>query len=90
MGEHHIESSNDGCKVRALMRALPNDLAALERMLGEGRIESGMRRIGADDGHVSSRAERGDHKNRGCGGCHGPRPEGGGRPPGRVRNFLRN
>ncbi|HEX7176972.1 MAG TPA: glutamate-cysteine ligase family protein, partial [Pyrinomonadaceae bacterium] len=48
MGEHHVETSSDDCKVRAFMRALLNDLGALERMLDEGRIESGVRRIGAE------------------------------------------
>ncbi|HKG12927.1 MAG TPA: CBS domain-containing protein [Pyrinomonadaceae bacterium] len=48
MGEHHVETGNDDRKVRAFMRALLNDLAALERMLEEGLIESGVRRIGAE------------------------------------------
>ena len=33
---------------RAFTRALLNDLKALERMLAEGLIESGVRRIGAE------------------------------------------
>src|SRR5215213_8605153 len=48
MGEHHVETGGDDRKVRAFMRALLNDLAALERMLEEGLIESGVRRIGAE------------------------------------------
>src|SRR5215207_10814782 len=48
MGEHRIESSSDGDKVRAFTRALLNDLAALEKMLDGGRIESGVRRVGAE------------------------------------------
>lgn len=48
MGEHHVEEGADGDKERAFVRALLNDLAALERMLDGGRIESGVRRIGAE------------------------------------------
>src|SRR4051812_29383386 len=48
MGEHHVETVSDDRRVRAFMRALLNDLAALERMLEEGQIESGVRRIGAE------------------------------------------
>lgn len=48
MGEHQVESTADDVRVRAFMRALLNDLAALERMLEEGRIETGVRRIGAE------------------------------------------
>jgi hypothetical protein len=48
MGEHHVETVSDDRKVRAFMRALLNDLAALEMMLEEGQIESGVRRIGAE------------------------------------------
>jgi len=48
MGEHQVEAVGDGLKVLAFMRALLNDLAALEKMLAEGRIESGVRRIGAE------------------------------------------
>ncbi|HEX6622624.1 MAG TPA: glutamate-cysteine ligase family protein, partial [Pyrinomonadaceae bacterium] len=48
MGEHQIEAGCDEGKVRAFTRALLNDLAALERMLDGGLIESGVRRIGAE------------------------------------------
>lgn len=48
MGEHQVETAGDDRKVRAFMRALLNDLGALERMLAEGRIEDGVRRIGAE------------------------------------------
>ncbi len=48
MGEHHVETGSDDRKVRAFMRALLNDLTALERMLEEGLIESGVHRIGAE------------------------------------------
>lgn len=48
MGEHYVEEVGDGRKERAFVRALLNDLAALECMLDGGRIESGVRRIGAE------------------------------------------
>jgi CBS domain-containing protein len=48
MGEHHIETNSDDVRERAFVRALLNDLSALEKMLDEGRIESGVRRIGAE------------------------------------------
>jgi hypothetical protein len=48
MGEHHVENGSDPSKLRAFVGALLNDLRALERMLDEGRIETGVRRIGAE------------------------------------------
>lgn len=48
MGEHHIEQEIDDHGLRAFMRALLADLGALELMLETGRIESGIRRIGAE------------------------------------------
>jgi CBS domain-containing protein/gamma-glutamyl:cysteine ligase YbdK (ATP-grasp superfamily) len=48
MGEHHVEEVSDGRKERAFVRALLNDTAALERMLDGNLIESGVRRIGAE------------------------------------------
>ncbi|MDT5157157.1 MAG: hypothetical protein QOH51_1514 [Acidobacteriota bacterium] len=48
MGEHNIEQSVDDRQVRAFTKALLNDLGALEQMLDTGRIESGVRRIGAE------------------------------------------
>ncbi|HYH84034.1 MAG TPA: glutamate-cysteine ligase family protein [Pyrinomonadaceae bacterium] len=48
MGEHHVETSSDDIKERAFVRALLNDLAALEKMLDGGLIERGVRRIGAE------------------------------------------
>ena len=48
MGEHEVEQGEDERRRRAFMKALLNDLAALERMLDEGRIETGVRRIGAE------------------------------------------
>lgn len=48
MGEHNIEQKQDELKLRAYMKALLNDLRALEQMLENGLIESGVRRIGAE------------------------------------------
>ena len=48
MGEHHVENGSDAPKLRAFVGALLNDLRALERMLDEGRIETGVRRVGAE------------------------------------------
>jgi len=48
MGEHHVEDGSEPGKLRAFMRALLNDLRALEQMLDAGRIETGVRRIGAE------------------------------------------
>ncbi|HEV2864441.1 MAG TPA: glutamate-cysteine ligase family protein [Pyrinomonadaceae bacterium] len=48
MGEHKVEQGQDERRAGAFMKALLNDLAALERMLDEGRIETGVRRIGAE------------------------------------------
>ncbi len=48
MGEHDINGGADSEGLRAFVRALLEDVRALERMLEEGRIESGVRRIGAE------------------------------------------
>src|SRR5687767_4964200 len=48
MGEHDIDSNQDERKLRAYMKALLNDLRALEYMLENNLIESGVRRIGAE------------------------------------------
>jgi CBS domain-containing protein/gamma-glutamyl:cysteine ligase YbdK (ATP-grasp superfamily) len=48
MGEHHVEKGGDEGRARAFTRALLNDLAALEKMLDGGRVERGVRRIGAE------------------------------------------
>ena len=48
MGEHHVENGSDPSKLRAFVGALLNDLRALEQMLGGGRFETGVRRIGAE------------------------------------------
>jgi CBS domain-containing protein/gamma-glutamyl:cysteine ligase YbdK (ATP-grasp superfamily) len=48
MGEHNIEQELDEIKSRAYSKALLNDLRALEQMLESGLVESGVRRIGAE------------------------------------------
>src|SRR5881392_2115074 len=48
MGEHHVEQEIDDRRQRTFMHALLSDLRALELMLETGRIESGIRRIGAE------------------------------------------
>lgn len=46
MGEHHVEEGSDPSKLRAFVRAVLDDLRALELMLDAGRVEWGIRRIG--------------------------------------------
>src|SRR5262245_3933268 len=48
MGEHHITAAQDERHSQLYMKALLNDLAALEQMLEVGRLENGLRRIGAE------------------------------------------
>ncbi|UCF68360.1 MAG: CBS domain-containing protein [Acidobacteriota bacterium] len=48
MGEHEIRGQLSGEQHRAFMRCLLRDLRALEYMIGHGMIESGVRRIGAE------------------------------------------
>ena len=48
MGEHNVEQELDEQKLHEFMQALLADLRALAFMLDEGRIESGVRRIGAE------------------------------------------
>lgn len=48
MGEHNISVEHDGPQAQAFMQALLNDVTALDQMLHSGRIESGVRRIGAE------------------------------------------
>ncbi|MDH3284836.1 MAG: CBS domain-containing protein [Acidobacteriota bacterium] len=48
MSERTASSKLTGEQLRRFMRDLLNDLRALETMLEEGRIESGVRRIGAE------------------------------------------
>ncbi len=49
MGDQRILSDeNEGARLRAFMKRVLMDLRALERMIAEGKIESGVRRIGAE------------------------------------------
>src|ERR1043165_8933980 len=48
MGEHNISAESNDQESRAFMKALLADLSALEWMLETGQIESGVRRIGAE------------------------------------------
>ena len=48
MGSNQITEANDPALMRTFVRALLEDVHALERMLSEDRIESGVRRIGAE------------------------------------------
>ena len=48
MGEHKVEQQVDEKKALAFMKALLEDLRALAFMLEDGRIESGVMRVGAE------------------------------------------
>src|SRR5687767_1832823 len=48
MGQHHVEQGVDAEKAQTFMKALLEDLRALAFMLEEGLLESGVRRIGAE------------------------------------------
>ena len=48
MGEHNIDQNVDDYKAQAFMKALLEDLRALAFMLEDGRVESGVTRIGAE------------------------------------------
>src|SRR5213593_1461730 len=48
MGENRITAELDHAQMRAYVRALLEDVHALERMLQEGRFEKGAQRIGAE------------------------------------------
>ena len=48
MGEHNVEQQFDEKKSQAFMKALLEDLRALEHMIATGRFESGVSRIGAE------------------------------------------
>lgn len=45
MGEHNVEPEFDERSLQVFMKALLDDLRALEYMLANDRIESGVRRI---------------------------------------------
>lgn len=48
MGDHNVEQEVDETKSQAFMKALLDDLRALAFMLENGRVESGVTRIGAE------------------------------------------
>jgi CBS domain-containing protein/gamma-glutamyl:cysteine ligase YbdK (ATP-grasp superfamily) len=48
MGNQQVQDGITGEQLRLFMRSLLDDLRALEMMIEEGRIESGVRRIGAE------------------------------------------
>ena len=48
MGEHNVEQELDELKVQAFIKALLDDLRALDYMLDNDLIETGVRRIGAE------------------------------------------
>ncbi|HKQ78800.1 MAG TPA: glutamate-cysteine ligase family protein [Blastocatellia bacterium] len=48
MGEHNVSTEHDLRQSKAFMKSLLTDVSALERMIETGRIESGVRRIGAE------------------------------------------
>ena len=48
MGEHDVSAEHNEHETKVFMKALLSDLAALEKLIEGGRIESGVRRIGAE------------------------------------------
>ena len=48
MGEHNVEQHVDERKAQVFMKALLEDLRALAFMIEDGRIESGITRMGAE------------------------------------------
>src|SRR5262245_36497950 len=48
MGEHNVSTEHDSRRAKAFMKSLLADVSALELMIETGRIESGVRRIGAE------------------------------------------
>jgi len=48
MGQHQVEQQVDETKAQAFMKALLEDLRALAFMLKDGRVETGVTRIGAE------------------------------------------
>jgi CBS domain-containing protein/gamma-glutamyl:cysteine ligase YbdK (ATP-grasp superfamily) len=48
MGEHNVSATQDLEQAQAFMHALLCDLTALEQIIESGRIETGIRRIGAE------------------------------------------
>lgn len=48
MGEHNVSATQDLRQAQAFMHALLSDLTALEQIIEGGRIETGLRRVGAE------------------------------------------
>ena len=48
MGDQNVSAEYDEHDAKLFMKALLSDLAALEKLIASGRIESGVRRIGAE------------------------------------------
>src|SRR5262245_14394386 len=48
MGEHYVSTEHNSRQGQAFMKSLLADVSALESMIETGRIESGVRRIGAE------------------------------------------
>lgn len=48
MGEQRVDTGSDPRELRVFMRSLLNDIHALDKMMAAGMIESGVRRIGAE------------------------------------------
>jgi CBS domain-containing protein/gamma-glutamyl:cysteine ligase YbdK (ATP-grasp superfamily) len=48
MGEHNVTTEHDARQTQAFMKSLLADVAALGQMIETGKIESGLRRIGAE------------------------------------------
>ncbi len=48
MGEHQVTEGSDDAELRAFMRAILADVHALEQVIERGMIETGVRRIGAE------------------------------------------
>ena len=48
MGTHKVDKTKDNEQIRAFTKDLLEDLQAIERMIDEGKIETGVRRIGAE------------------------------------------
>ena len=48
MGEQNVKLNNDEATHQEFMKALLTEVHALEKMLDEGLVESGVRRIGAE------------------------------------------
>ncbi|MCA8956974.1 MAG: CBS domain-containing protein [Planctomycetes bacterium] len=66
MGEHAIRKAGDEAEGRAFTRAVLNDIRALEALIEDGRIETGVKRVGVeqemylvdDDGRPAPVAEK--------------------------------